>query len=332
MNHSRTTAPCPLGGRCPDGGEHYTDSKVYKEHLHRSIMGGAPKQSAAAVAGDGTVVAGTNGSMRIVREGLSRAKVVTPRFTMNVGKEMERELTEQKDNDVPITCRPTWMTTAKMERKMIQDGYSSPGAYAARMALNFRAGERSVTELLGEDSESLAWVIDQQGFNEPDGGDSYEDAYSLAPKLWKKHSMKTEFVESAFDPNTGAAVGKVSISADVDGSRQSAEFDLDGRELGANAGPAALVQALEYYTFCKGNATSAQEYTEIVMLDQGLLSMRIDDDEFEGADVSRWKGLNPEQRRELFKEEFEEAYEEMESRFDEFDFDRKEMNRKLEGD
>lgn len=251
---------------------------------------------------------------------------------MNVGKEMERELTEQRDNDVPVTCRPTWMTTSKMERKMIQDGYSSPGAYAARMALNFRAGERSVTELLGEDSESLAWVIEQQGFNEPGGGDGYEDAYSLAPKLWKQHNMKTEFVESAFDPNTGAAVGKVSISADVDGSRRLAEFDLDGGELGANAGPAALVQALEYYTFCKGSATSAQEYTEIAMLDQGLLSMRIDDDEFEGADVSRWKGLNPEQRRELFKEEFEEAYEEMESRFDEFDSDRKEMNRKLEGD
>ena len=314
MSQRETLVPCPLGASCSAGGRHYPSSQVYKDHARAAASpggkSGAGKQSS-------TPVKYTGGYMHVERLGTGLVKATTPAGSVTISNSTARLLEASNEATPPVESTPTWATTSRLEDELNSEGYSPVGTRAARSALNIEAASASVSELFSDAPEVLKEVIDRQGFNSYDDGGE-DDAYSLAPELWHRFEMRTERIESMIDTESMLQHGKVTVSANVNGYRKEAEFDLPVSFSG-NAGKEAVVEAIEFYTYANGNADTAREFATISALDGGEINIVL-----AGRPelAEEWGGMTAEERRARFIEEFDEAYEEMSERADQFESDR----------
>lgn len=322
---------CPLGANCSEGGRHYENTKVYREHAKSAARGNDVDFDSAYRTLD---FPGHDSLAFTKRPDGAGVVSVAGKKEVTVGESMTKALSGASMYKVPPFLQPTAMTASSMKTElMYKDGFSLPVAHAAATVAVIESGETSMKELFGDDQTALSWVADDLGYNLVEG--EIEDRQSelptyddVAEKMWSKYDMRIERVDGYTSQYGSKTNGKVTLSAVVGGNRKSVEFDIDDERVD-HVGKSTLASSIESYAFANAEAEDAASFVDKEMLEDGLFDTLLGADKVSGRDTSMWDNLSTKDKVATFRDDFDAAMELMNERLGEFRADSKKIRQLL---
>jgi hypothetical protein len=327
--------PCPLGARCHKGQKHYENSKVYREHLREAQASGL-KSAGDKQANDIKFGDGTSAMFSKSPDGKSSKIDVPGSGSVRVGERMTKKFSDYDgSNGYPPHLLTSWRINDEIEKELTNEGFSSVVTTAAVVAANLKGVEKSLDDLLGNDTDAMKVIGDAYYIDGPVEYE-YHHAYAklAAKKAWDEFEMRPERVD-VYETDHGTIEGLVTVSANVNGQRHTSVLDYSSRQHigdGPDASDkdiarSALYQAVENHFTLEETGGVEGYVLEDWYGEYGAIGREIRLQEESGADVSMWRSAKQEDIRKMFKDEWESATERMTEEYSKFREDQEKVLR-----
>lgn len=333
MSQLGNLVPCPLGARCHKGQKHYENSKVYREHLREAQATGL-KSAGDKQAGDIKFGGGRSAMFSKSPDGKSSKIDVPGSGSVRVGERMTKKFSDYDgSNGYPPHLLTAWRVNDEIEKELINEGFSSVVTNPAIVAVNMKFADKSLNDLLGDNSDAMS-VIDDAYYS--DGPVDYDDhdkyAERAARRAWDEFDMRPERVD-VYETDYGSIEGQVTVSASVNGQRHTSVLNYSNNQAKGEVDPdddiaySAVLQAVDIHTTLKDTGGVEGYVLEDWYGEPGTLGRAIQTEEERGTDVSAWRSASDKELPEMFKEEWESATERMTEEYSKFREDQEKVLR-----